>query len=141
MAELNHKVHEQIQKLCKQGDNAFEREDFSQAGQLYESAFRLVPQPYNEWEAATWTLTSMGECCFMLRKYEKAVQIFNAALHCPGGLGNPFIHLKLGESQLELNNIDRARDELARAYMGGGEEIFQDEDPKYIEFIKSHLRT
>ncbi|MGB7380321.1 MAG: hypothetical protein WA959_27700 [Rivularia sp. (in: cyanobacteria)] len=39
-------------------------------------------------------------------------------MHCPGAVGNPFIHLILRQAQFELGNFDRAKDNLARAYMG-----------------------
>ena len=39
--------------------------------------------------------------------------------------------------RFELGNEPRAADELMRAYMGAGPEIFADEDPKYIEFLAS----
>ena len=61
-------------------------------------------------------------------------------MHCPGAIGNPFIHMRLGQSQFELGNMDRAADELARAYLQEGLAIFEDEDPKYVAFIKSKLK-
>ena len=61
-------------------------------------------------------------------------------MRCPGAIGNPFIHLRLGQAQFELKNLGRAKDDLARAYMGGGDEIFKDEDRKYLHFIKEILR-
>jgi len=56
---------------------------------------------------------------------------FNA-MHCPDAIGNPFLHLRLGQCQFELKALDRAADELMRAYMGGGPDLFKLEDPKYI---------
>ena len=60
------------------------------------------------------------------------------AMHCPEAIGNPFLHLRLGQCQFELGSLDRAADELARAYMGAGEEIFEAAD-KYFEFLKTRL--
>ena len=34
-----------------------------------------------------------------------------------------------------------AADELARAYMGAGTEIFENDDPKYLEFLKTKLKS
>jgi hypothetical protein len=56
-------------------------------------------------------------------------------MRCPEAIGNPFIHLRLGQTQFELGNKDRAADELMRAYMGAGAEIFAEEAPKYLEFL------
>lgn len=55
----------------------------------------------------------------------------------PGGVGNPFLHLRLGEIALELGDEARAADELIRAYAVGGPEAFQSEDPKYLRFLAS----
>ena len=59
---------------------------------------------------------------------------------CPGGLGNPFVHLRLGECCFDIGERDRAADELTRAYMGAGREIFAEEDPKYIEFLGTRIK-
>ena len=56
-------------------------------------------------------------------------------MRCPDAIGNPFIHLRLGQTQFELGNKDRAADELMRAYMGAGAEIFVGEAPKYLQYL------
>lgn len=61
------------------------------------------------------------------------------AMRCPDAMGNPFLHLRLGQCQFELAALDRAADELARAYMGGGPELFSQEDPKYLAFLKTRI--
>jgi hypothetical protein len=62
------------------------------------------------------------------------------AMHCPDAIGNPFLHLRLGQCQYELGNLDQAADELARAYMGGGEEIFEEDEREYFTFLKTRLK-
>src|SRR5262249_9180277 len=62
------------------------------------------------------------------------------AMHCPGAIGNPFLHLRLGQCQFELGALDRAADELMRAYMGAGADIFKDQDPKYLKFLQSRAQ-
>ena len=57
------------------------------------------------------------------------------AVMCPKGLGNPFIHLRLGQCQFERGNLERAADELMRAYMWSGADIFAKEDPGYLLFL------
>jgi hypothetical protein len=60
-------------------------------------------------------------------------------VQCPKGLGNPYIHSRLGQLYLEQNNVDKAADELTRAYMGGGIDIFMEDDPKYLEFLETRI--
>lgn len=50
-------------------------------------------------------------------------------------MGNPFLHLRLGQCQFELGSFDVATDELMRAYKGGGADVFAHEDRKYLEFV------
>ena len=84
-------------------------------------------------------LTGIGNANFLAKSYEYALPALQDAMHCDGALGNPFNHLRLGQTQFELGNLDKAADELARAYLPEGRKIFEREDPKYLDFIKSKL--
>jgi tetratricopeptide (TPR) repeat protein len=134
---LDDKIYRQITRLTGQGDELVETGEYRQALALYLKALDLVPDPIDEWEASTWIFAAIGDCYFLLRDFENARAAFNDAMHCPGAIGNPFLHLRLGQSQLEIGNDVRAADELMRAYMGGGPEIFEDEDGKYLAFLRT----
>ena len=140
MAELDDAVHDQITELCELGNAHADAEDLDAALACFRQAWDLLPEPQTQWEAATWLLASMGDMHFLKQDYEKARQTLQMAMHCPDALGNPFIHLRLGQVQLELRNETRAADELMRAYMGAGGEIFEEEDPKYLAFLRTHAR-
>ena len=56
---------------------------------------------------------------------------------CPGAAGNPFRHLRRGQVLFEQADYDAAADELMRAYMGGGLDIFAEEPPKYLDFLRA----
>jgi hypothetical protein len=58
----------------------------------------------------------------------------------PGGLGNSFLHLRLGQVLLDLAEPDLAADELMRAYMGAGETIFETQEPKYLAFLRTRAK-
>jgi hypothetical protein len=68
---------------------------------------------------------AIGDLYFMAGKFEKSFGAFEDAVRCPGGLGNAFIHLRLGECCFELGQPDRAADELTRAYMGSVERFLR----------------
>ncbi len=138
--ELDESIHTRITGLCEEGNAFAEAEDFDRALASYRQALALVPRPLNHWEAATWILTALGDVLFQQGNYAEARDLLNEALQCPGGVGNPFIHLRLGQACLELRDDQCARDQLARAYMAGGDEIFDGEDPKYHRYVRSVLR-
>ena len=54
-------------------------------------------------------------------------------------LDNPFVHLNKGICHFELNEPDHAADSFTRAYMLEGEDIFENKDPKYFEFLKTKI--
>ena len=67
-------------------------------------------------------------------------EALSLALTCPGGLGNPFIHMRLGQLAYDAGELDAAADELMRAYMGAGDAIFENEDRKYLTFLGTRAK-
>jgi tetratricopeptide (TPR) repeat protein len=132
-------LHSRIRDLCAQGYALAQEQQFEKAYGFYQDALTLVPRPIEDWEATTWILAAIGDLYYLAGRMEKAVDVFEDAVRCPGGLGNPFIHLRLGECFLELGQEDRAADELTRAYMVKGKEVFEKEDPKYFRFLETRL--
>lgn len=139
MKELDDELHTELQKLSELGDSKVEVEDYSNAIKAYEKALDLIPEPKNEWEATTWVLVAIGDAHFLENSFQEGLENFQKAMTCPGAIGNPFIHMRLGQCQFELGNLDRAADELTRAYAIEGEDIFSDDDPKYLEFLKTRI--
>lgn len=139
MAELDDETYENIQRLCAQGDESAEDGDYEHALKYYWRAWDLLPEPQSDWSAATWILGAIGDANFLSGDFKAGRDNLSTAMHCPEAIGNPFLHLRLGQCQFELGNLDRAADELTRALMGGGEQILQDDDPKYWEFLKTKL--
>lgn len=105
--------------------------------EVYLTALTLLPEPYTNWNAATWLYSAVGDCYFALQDWKNSLFQLQQAVQCPDGLGNPYIHLRLGQCQFELGQFDFAADELMHAYMGDAEQIFATEDPKYFEFLKT----
>jgi hypothetical protein len=89
---------------------------------------------------ATTILVAIGDAHFFIGAYPQALTAYGSALLCPEGLGNPYIHLRRGESFFEIGDIATAQDELARAYMGAGTVIFETEEDKYFDCLKSVLK-
>jgi tetratricopeptide (TPR) repeat protein len=135
--ELSEKLHEEIKEYCAHGDVLAEAGQFKEALGAYNSAWKLIPEPKNQWEAATWVLAAIADAAFLGGFLQSAKQAIEYGMTCPGAIGNPFMHLRFGQILLDSGEHDRSADELMRAYMGAGPEIFERDDPKYLAFLKT----
>jgi tetratricopeptide (TPR) repeat protein len=135
MAELDDELHERIVALSSEGDELAAQSLFEDAVAKYNEAWALIPEPRTAWKASTWVLAALGDAFFLGGHIQAARKPLEYAMHCPDGIGNPFLHLRLGQVLFEERELDCAADELMRAYMGAGEEIFASEDPKYRAFL------
>jgi tetratricopeptide (TPR) repeat protein len=137
--ELDPTTYERLKALCAEGDRLAEANDYAEAWERYHQAWELIPAPQKEWEASTWVLGAIADVCFRGGQYASAKESLDYAMVCPGALGNPFLHLRRGQCCFEEGLLDQAADELTRAYMGAGVDIFANEDPKYFEFLKTRI--
>ena len=126
--ELEDKIYDELTAICEKGNVFADNEEYESALECFNEALKLLPQPYDEWEAATWIYASIGDMLYFMEDYEKCLDNFMEAMKCPDGLGNPFIYLRIGECFYHLGNMDKAKDFLLRAYMLEGEEIFKNDD-------------
>lgn len=138
--ELDDAIHAEITRLCEEGDRLAGHAQYEAAVAEYNKAWKLVPEPKNIWEASTWILAAIADACFLMGKRKSARQALEYAMTCPGAIGNPFLHLRLGQVLFDADEKDAAADELMRAYMGAGAEIFEKDDPKYFEFLKTKAK-
>ncbi|RNB92828.1 tetratricopeptide repeat protein [Brevibacillus fluminis] len=137
--QLSDSTFSEIAALSKQGDDLVKAGDPEAGKHKYIEALRLLPENHREWEAATWLYVAIGDVHFQMKNYDKAFKCFFNAVQCPKGLGNPYIHLRLGQLYYEQDNLEKAADELTRAYMGAGIEIFMEDDPKYLAFLETKI--
>ena len=141
MSELPDAIYSEIRRLCSRGDKYADLKQYSEALQDYWAAWRLLPEPKVRCSAATWILVAIGDFNFLTCDYAAGRDTLKKAERCPDGYGDPFLYLRLGQCHLELEDFERAADALMRAYVGGGPEIFRNQDPKYHRFLQSRDKT
>lgn len=129
-----------VEFLMQKGDNFVENKKYEKALKLYREAVSLVPEPFQEQDISTEIITAIGDTYFLMGEYEKAYRAFSDVMLCPGATANAYIRLRRGQIAFEKNDMKIAKRELACAYMNGGEEVFKDENPKYLEFIKPIMK-
>ena len=141
MDEIDDGTHKKITALSKKGDAFADKGKYSEALAKYWEAFDLIPEPKTKWDGATWLLAAIGDANFLGKDFQAGVDNLTNSMHCPGAIGNPFLHLRLGQCQFEVGNLDRAADNLTRAFALEGDKIFDEEDSKYLEFLKTRIET
>jgi hypothetical protein len=97
--ELDDEKAQEIRRLCSLGDDFADQGRFAEALEIYWSAWDQLPEPQTKWEASTWILAAMGDANFHQGSYEAGRDNLAMAMHRPGALGNPFLHLRLGQCQ------------------------------------------
>ena len=136
---MNERIKALINSLSEEGNAFIESENYSKAILVFEKALDLIPEPIEDSSMATWLLVAIGDSYFLQENYLKSLKYMNHAVACRDGLGNPFIHFRLGQLNYELENYERAKDELIRVYMLGEMELFRNADVKYFDFLRSNV--
>jgi len=121
-------LDDQIDFLVSEGNDRLDEEDIEGAIAKWTQALTLLPEPKADWEAFIWLSTSLGDAHYRRKRYGLARHHFLDALNAPGGIDNLFIHYRLGQCQLKLGERAKAMEELLKAYMLDGEDIFTMED-------------
>ena len=135
MPEVSEQLQSEIDRLCAQGDVDVDHARFADALGAYWAAWDLLPEPKLACEAATWILAAGGDANFLGGDFVAGRDNLSTVMHCPGALGIPFLHMRLGQCHFELGEHARAIEELTRAYVGGGAGLFEDEDAKYTDCL------
>jgi tetratricopeptide (TPR) repeat protein len=107
----------------------------------WQRSLSMIPNPQNAYPQSLWPETSIGDAYFLLGEYETALEHLQNAV---GNIeemaeGNPFVMLRLGQACLENHRIEEAKKYLLSAHMIEGEEIFSEDDGKYLDFLKRNV--
>ena len=140
--ELTNEIYEEIEALSEEGNEYFESENYGKAIEVWEKALFLIPNPQNFYSESQWLEASIGDAYFQLKDYINALEHFQNAKNNieENGYENPFIMLRLGQTLLENQRSEEAKEYLLKAYMFEGEEIFEDADEKYFNFLKQNIK-
>ena len=133
--ELDNFTYKKITLLTDEGNVLVEKGQLDKALKRFEDALKLIPEPKEEWEASIWLYTAIGDVYFLKNNFKMSLNFFLMSLKCSGGIDNPFIQLRIGQSFFELGNNEKAKEYLLKAYILGGDEIFENESLKYYNII------
>lgn len=133
------KISEKIDDLAEQGNRFFDNEDYGKALDTWLKALELIPSPQNCYAESVWFMTAIGDIYFVNENFKTAYEYFENAYTNISGKGtfNPFVIMRFGQCCLELGQKEKAAEYLLRAYMIDND-VFEYEDPKYIDFLKEN---
>jgi tetratricopeptide (TPR) repeat protein len=132
-------LESEIQARIDHGDVFLNKGDFAAAVKLYREALAMIPEPKVQYEIALPAFTALGEAYFYSGNYANALVALREALKAPGGVENPLLHLRLGQTYYESGQLDPAADSLTKSYALGGSDIFKGEDDKYVTFLATRI--
>lgn len=137
--ELPDDIYQQVEALSEEGNELSDEGDDEGAEAVWRQALDLLPEPKTKWSAYTWLTTSIGEASYFQSNYADAAQMLFDALNGPDAHENPFVHYMLGKALWQIGeDEDRAIDELLRAYMLDGVDIFdgdEEEGPDMLQLL------
>ncbi len=134
--ELPDEIYCRVVELSELANAALDRGDPEKAIVPLCEALDLLPVPQYQWEAWTWLNATLGDAYWELSNYQQAKIVFYDAMNGPGGITNPFILLRLGQSLFELGEQAKAKSMFAHAYILEGDSLFSEESPKYLALLK-----
>lgn len=118
------------------------------AADSFIKAYELLPDPKDQWSYALSLLRNIAENYYLKaffdcktkeeskKYYQLALKYFAEYMKDDRNIGFASNHSKIGQIWYELGDFENAEEELVRAYMGEGKELFDELDPKYYELIK-----
>ncbi|MFN8345210.1 MAG: tetratricopeptide repeat protein [Spirosomataceae bacterium] len=130
---------EKIGSISKKAKSLTLHGKFKESIAEYQQAIALLGEKVKSSKYAVMLFCGIGEAYFLQKKWSEALDYYGKAVSSEGGLGEPLIHLRLGQIRFEFGQFEKAADELMRAYMGGGPLIFKGEEPKYFKLIEPLL--
>lgn len=136
---LENEVDLAIQETLDRAEALFEAQRLDESVAAFQAALQLLPPAHVLDEYATRSWAGIGDARFSQQNYHDAREALEQALKCDGGMGNAFVHLRLGQCCLQLQLPDAAADQLTRAFMAGGHEIFAGEEEMYFAFLQTQI--
>ena len=128
-----------IRSICTQGYERYAYQDYDTALRFFYQAWLKLPKPQTEQQEAESVLAAIGDTYYRMGKYELAMEALRSALACPQTATRPLVEMRLGQTLLDTAQEPQAIAHLQRAYRLGGDNTFENEDPKYKIAIKNFI--
>lgn len=133
--ELPDDVHAEVTRLFQEGANYEDLNAPDAAVECHTKALELLPTPRTQWEAATLLYTALADALGALDRWADAHDALQLALASPGGKGNGYVWLRLGDAHKAEGRQAQALEAYTSAYMLEGAELFED-SPEELAWLQ-----
>lgn len=117
---------------------ALARHDYAAAAGEYERVWSAICDHRND--LALLILTEWAEAAFRAGDFQTSIARLEEALaECPAAADNVHVRFRLGQAYFEVGNTSKAAEWMIGAYLMAPRDLFVNEPPKYLEFVKSEL--
>jgi hypothetical protein len=130
---------QEAERLFNMGEDFTDAQEDEAALRCFSAAWDALPEPRDEQEPAVRILAAAADCQFHLGRWAECRAAVQHAFRCGANVANPFLRLRLGQALYELGDEREAANWLVPAYLSDGRSLFEDDDPKYLEFFRSKL--
>ena len=142
---------DRINKLLDEGNAWLDKDRNDKALASFQGALAIIPAPHDDYEIASLAYASIGDAQWFDAEYDAAFESFEEAQRIFGGFHGhyePFLLLRMGQWLFCLSEVVdedagalrvQAHEHLSKAFTAMGDELFEDEDPIFLEFAKSTL--
>lgn len=127
-AELDEAVAAEVGRQSAEADAFMERDAPGAAAAAYAAAIALLPQPYTQWEESLDLYVGLCDACLESAHFLEAEQAARIATRAPGGTGNGYVWLRLGDALRCQGRHNEAREAYLSAYELAGRELFDGEE-------------
>jgi tetratricopeptide (TPR) repeat protein len=142
MVELPPETSSNVETLSARAEAVAAEGRYREALALYREALAVLPPPAHQWEAFEWLQVAVADAEFLSGRFVAAREVLAEVLKLgtDATASNPFIQLRYGQALLEIGDPEQAAQWLSRAFLSEGDELFANEDPKYLRFVQERLR-
>ena len=138
-SELPDSVCEGVAEHCRKGEMFVRLEQREEALDQFAAAWELLPNPKNQWQSANSILIVAIDIFFNKGDFIAAREILREFLESCDTEIHPMILWRFGQSLFETGDFDAAYDALEAASRLHGHDLFANDDPKYLEFVRTQM--
>lgn len=122
-------------KLIDKADKLWDKGKYEEAEELYLQGLEKIDDLEGDDVEDYYrnAYGGLGDCCFRRKEYENAKNYFMDAYNYD--YSNPYINMRIGECYVFLDDEEKAKEYLLRAYMMAGEDVFEGNEP-FLDIIK-----